>query len=424
MSQQQDAVVADLQRVSALCDLRRFDEASARLAAIVAANPQSPQAWCLKSRVAIGTGEYDAALHAAKTAISLGPDAEWPHRLASIALARAGQRPEAAWHAREAVRVAPHEWRAFTNLARMLAPAAADRAQAREAAQRALELAPHEVEAHMASGAVALADGRRADAEAAFRAALAIDPQCSAAHNELARLQLPRTRFGDPGGLAQAASGFASAVRADPRAEISRRNLDLVLRAFLARVAYFVFLAAFVVAEVTSGSSPATVRTLAAVAVVVPALFVARFLSRLPPILREHLLALVRHTWELSLAVAAQLLAVCLLALDAVIASTHAGLALGALGLSALGRLVLYVHGNRRAAVDAPSSTHHLGSGVSTPMLWFFAAALIAAAGIFADAAAHATLSASGAYAMSAGCAIAAGGIVAYIVRRRGRSPD
>jgi hypothetical protein len=44
-------------------------------------------------------------------------------------------------------------------------------------------------------------------------------------------------QLGNAGGLAQAAGGFAAALRANPRADVSRFNLDLVLHLCLVRMA-------------------------------------------------------------------------------------------------------------------------------------------------------------------------------------------
>ena len=71
---------------------------------------------------------------------------------------------------------------------------------------------------------------------------------------------IPKTRW------RRLATGFASAVRVDPRAEVSRRNLDVVLRSFLSRVAYLIFLDAFVVSRLTTDSGQEAIRWLAVAA--------------------------------------------------------------------------------------------------------------------------------------------------------------
>jgi tetratricopeptide (TPR) repeat protein len=281
------------------------------------------------------------------------PESEWPHRLASIALRRRGDHTEALWHAREAVRLEPDGWRCSVNLVHTLGDRRTHRAEARSAAERALELAPHEVDAHMVVGSVAAAQGRAAEAEAAYRNALALDPQCSAAHNELARLKLRKTGFLRPSSLAEAATGFATAVRADPRSSTSRRNLESVLRTFVARVAYLIFLDAWFVARPTSSADRRGVLILAVVALAIPAAFAARFVSSATPTVRRHLLAIVLRDSRITPTVICELLAItALVAAAAAPTGAQATCALVAAGLSLLGRLILWAQSGRRSGAD------------------------------------------------------------------------
>jgi Tfp pilus assembly protein PilF len=80
-------------------------------------------------------------------------------------------------------------WEGHARLAHCLSGFRDQLKDAQTAADRALFLMPDAPGPHLASGAVALADGRRDDAAAAFCAALAVDPQCGDAHNQLADLQ-------------------------------------------------------------------------------------------------------------------------------------------------------------------------------------------------------------------------------------------
>ncbi|HEY1777066.1 MAG TPA: hypothetical protein VGG41_12980 [Solirubrobacteraceae bacterium] len=411
----------ELQRASALCDLGRYPEAASLLAAIVATNPESFSAWCLRSRAALGLRDHATALHAAKTAIALAPDAHWPHRLASIALASLGDHPAALWHAREAVRLAPHDWRAFTNLARRLAHQPQDRSEARDAAEHALEIAPHEVEAHMAAGAVAVADGRRADADLAFRRALAIDPQHSPAHNELARLQFKKSRFASPSGLAGAATGFATAVRADPRAETSRKNLDVVLRSFLSRTAYLIFLDAYLVSRLTTSSNAGAARFLAVAALAIPLLFAGRFMTSLNDVVRKRLRSVVLHDPKIRTAVACELLSAALLVVASGAPSSARTALVGVAAASALiGRLILWVQVDNHSR-DARGLTAR--PILSTPILWLLATALVVAAAVIAYAAATARIPAAPGATVTAVLVVGSAAIVASILRRQ-RSSD
>ena len=53
-----------------------------------------------------------------------------------------------------------------------------------------MALDPELVDAHLALGRVAAAQRRTRDAEAAFRAALRLDPECGLAHRQLASLPI------------------------------------------------------------------------------------------------------------------------------------------------------------------------------------------------------------------------------------------
>ncbi len=176
------------QRATVLCDLRRWTDAAVTSGEMMTANPRSPRAWCLMSRAQLGLGRARAALEAARTASSLDPSAEEPHRFASLALGELGLGAEAAAAAVEATRCAPDSWQAHARLACSLAALRNRLPDARRAAERARALEPAEPGPHLAVGMVALAAGRRRDAKTAFCAALGADPQCFEAHNQLAVL--------------------------------------------------------------------------------------------------------------------------------------------------------------------------------------------------------------------------------------------
>src|SRR5579875_3820802 len=100
-----------------MLDVRRFDEASALLARVVTAEPESARAWCLMARAHLGAGRYAEAVEAANRAVALDPADEWPHRLASNALVHQGYVTDALRAAHEASRLAPSYWQAHVCLA-------------------------------------------------------------------------------------------------------------------------------------------------------------------------------------------------------------------------------------------------------------------------------------------------------------------
>lgn len=334
---------ADVSRVAALCDLKRYDDAATMARRMVALDGANARAWCLLAQAELGRGDNSAALAAASGARSLAPDDEWGHRLASIALRQLGRHEEAARAAGEAVRLGPHEWQTYVTLAGVLSASNAGGEEALAAAARAVELAPHETKTHLTYGMVAGAAGRRGESESAVRRALELDPENSAAHNELARLQLRGSTLVRPDRLATAASTFGGAVRLDPHAAVIRRNLDTVIFVFLKRVSWFVLVVGLIAGTYFSKQSVDPVARLVPLLLLgVPGSFAWRFWEGLTPDLRRHLRELVLGR---RLRVATGLLTVAVLCLVGAVAVP--GLALGSFWFAVFARLSLRRYGQR-----------------------------------------------------------------------------
>lgn len=333
---------ADVSRVAALCQLKRYDEAATLARRIVALDGANAHAWCLLAQAELGRGDNKAALAAASGARSLDPDQEWPHRLAGYALEALGRNDEAVASAHEAVRLGPHQWQGYVTLAAFLRSSGSER-EALAVAERAIAIAPHEAQTHLTYAMVAGAAGRRNDAESALRRALELDPQNSAAHNELARLQLRRGTFARPDRLATAASTFGSAIRLDPHEAVIRRNLDTVLFVFMRRVAWFVLIVGLIAGTYFSSRSVSPAARLVPILLLgVPAAFAWRFWEGLTPDLRRHLRELVLGR---RLRVATSLLTVAVLCLVGAVAVP--GLALGSFWFALFARLSLRRYGQR-----------------------------------------------------------------------------
>jgi predicted Zn-dependent protease len=185
-----------LGRAQTFCELGRFAEAVPTVAAIITEEPRNVEAWCLMAQAQLGNERPGAALEAARAAASLDPAREQPLRLLSVALSDLGRDEEAAEAALGATQREPESWQAHVRLAHALAVFRNRLGDARRAAERALALKPDDPGPHMALGTVALAAGLRADAAAAFCAALAVDPLCGEAHNQLAGVEAMGPRRG------------------------------------------------------------------------------------------------------------------------------------------------------------------------------------------------------------------------------------
>lgn len=338
-----------LERASTLCDLNRWSEVERLMTSVIAGDPQNSRALCFMAQALLMQGRNEESLRSARAAIACDPDDGWGYRLASMTLTRLRQHDQAIAMARAAVRLGPEDLAPLTILARALVARGGELFEARAVADRAVVLGPNVLECHLAVGVVAAADGRREDAERAFRQCLSMDPEHSGALNDLARLQLKHSGRLSADRLAEAADGFATAARADPTANVSRQNLDVVVHVFLTRANYGIFIAAIIAGRVPVTGTGAWWRVVPTLVVIVPIVFAARFVSRLRPHLRAYLWRFILRP-TVALAVIADVVAVAGLVVGA-ISAADSSVAFGVAGLAAvLARLILWVRRRRTFA--------------------------------------------------------------------------
>lgn len=367
-------LTASLARGQALIDLGRFAEAASMIRPVLAHDPSNADAACLLAQAELLASNDGSALDAALLAVKLAPERAWSHRLMAISYARIANNEDEIRHAREAVRIDPHDASGYGCLARALARKKADLARARQAADECVRLAPDSVDAHLALGFVCQQARDRATAEAALRRALAIDPQNSAAHNNLGRLRLNSslTQLA-PDTLADAASGFATAVRTNPSGRTSRLNLDLVIRVFLARTAYLIFLDAWICTRLTPHSANEAAHLLPLALLALPLAFAFRFLHRIGPSLRSHVACELRSDSRISRPAALIALASALIVASAAAQSHRTGLAASAALLAFLGLIQLH---NQVRVIGAKARGEPLKPTLGTTTLWIITAAL------------------------------------------------
>lgn len=260
-----------------LLQLGRAAEALARLSLLAARDPQNADVHGLLAQALLAVDQPEPAAEAARRAAALAPHAAWPHRLASLSYDRLGKQRLALAEGRHAVQLGPHEWAAFACLATAAKRRRSTRREAQAAAAEALRLAPTEPEAHRVAGMVAMAAGRRTEASAHFARALSIDPQNASTLNEVGRLKLAGRLPKSGTQLAGAANSFAQAVQTDPAAMTSRHNLDVVIRSFLAKLSYFLFLTTYALGVTLGRYSTETARVLPVVLLAIPAFIATRF---------------------------------------------------------------------------------------------------------------------------------------------------
>jgi tetratricopeptide (TPR) repeat protein len=343
-----DPLQLELERAQTLVELRRYEEASAFLTQLLAREPEVASAWCLLAQSQLAARDPETALDAAERAAALEPENEWPHRLRSAALQNLG-RPGSIAAAREAVAAAPHAWQTHLRLAEALAAAKTNPDAALAAAERAVALAPNEPNTYAALGRAYEMRGDHAEAERSFRQALALDPQHAGAHHELARRRYEasggrRRRFG-AGNLAAAASGFRDAVEANPRSHVGAANVEIVIRSFLARLSYLIFVSVWLATFVANNSSS---RVVPALLIAIPMAFAVRFLIALAPDLRRRVGYMAFHGW-LAPASCAQVVAIALMLVSAAGPSgARIGFAAAAFLISLAGRIYLIALRRRR----------------------------------------------------------------------------
>ena len=309
-----------LARAELLVGAKRFPEARALLGQMIAAQPGRADAWASLAHLELLENRPADALHAAHRAVSAEPEGEWGHRIAAIASIELGD-PEAAERAaREAVRLAPHEWQAHVVLSKALRarhaqlPAEQRKLRRRSrrpglgavleeayaAALRAVELDPHVALTHLAVAWVADAAGLRDQEREAYRRALEIEPDNPVALTNLAAVDVDRGR------LAPAVPALMAALAVDPSLDVARGNLELLALRFVRRV----HLAAFVLAvsaliafaaEVGAPRPPALPfrQGFGLLVVVAGGAYLWRTYQRVPPALRRYVALHVRSRGRL-----------------------------------------------------------------------------------------------------------------------------
>lgn len=187
LSRNPDAAVACNNLGHVLTDRGRPAAARPYLEKALALSPESPEVHNNLGRAAFLLGDLEGAEASTRRAVELNPDSEKYRRNLAAVLKRQGRLAEA------------------------------------EAALRAVPESSLDAQGRFLLGQIALALGRRDEAQAAFRAALALDPAMHPARNELGRLLLAAGRD------TEAAAEFGEIVRQSPQNVEARYNLSVAL---------------------------------------------------------------------------------------------------------------------------------------------------------------------------------------------------
>jgi tetratricopeptide (TPR) repeat protein len=217
---EQDHTVAKIELLTAA---RQFDSAATLAGAYLAAHPDDPAAWAALGEAQQGLGHGADAVASFRRALAADPHGYKAACCLAFALRRDGDLAGALHVARILVRMHPQVWGSHLTLA-SVALAAKEPMLTREAyaaAYRAVELEPNEAENHVILGLAARELGDLPTARRAYDAALALDPNSSAALNNRATV-LPRGR----GRWRTAIDGFARSAALDPDDRVARHNLE------------------------------------------------------------------------------------------------------------------------------------------------------------------------------------------------------
>jgi tetratricopeptide (TPR) repeat protein len=222
----------ELRRVDALLEIGRWEAAQQILVTLAGRDPNSVRVACLLARCHQLAKNWPEMLAEAQRACALDPNHEWSHRLRSLALHDLDRPAEAVAAAREAVRLKPQLWQPYFVLAHTLLAQqdTQSRIAARDAARQALTLAPHETDIRVLAGRVDTALGDLHAARAHYEQVLAVSPDHAVARNNLALLDLHRSR-------ATAAAGqLQAAIAANPDNPLFVHNAQVAATMWLGRL--------------------------------------------------------------------------------------------------------------------------------------------------------------------------------------------
>lgn len=212
-------------RAHALQTLGRDREALALISSALADHPDDADLLELAALCHEGLGNHYAMLVAAEGIVRNEPAGERGHRHRSRALLAMNRFDEATTAAQVAVGKAPYFWLTHVQLA-MAAAHSGRPGVATAAGREATRLAPDEPDAHFAEAYAAAAFGWRDEARRSYERVLALRPGDPRALNNLAQLS---------GALSfvQPARHLTSALSEDPRLELARENLKVLLDRFI-----------------------------------------------------------------------------------------------------------------------------------------------------------------------------------------------
>ncbi len=277
-----------LDRARQLNDTGHHAEAESAARAVLAGDPDSVAALRVLAQALVGQDRPRDALVPAREACRLDPADVNAMLVLSNAATRAGDGELAVSAAENAVAEAPHDPATHYTLSYALLKGADRRTSALAEADNAAVLAPGAADVHNLRGLCLSRLGRTDEARAAYRRALAIEPQHALAMSNLAALEIKRNPL-------SAARRLTRAAGVAPQERLIHGNLKVAARNFALQVQWLMILGGVVLAIVAESNGSRVAREAIAVGLGVLAVAAgAYFVAQLPRGYRRSPVGLVR----------------------------------------------------------------------------------------------------------------------------------
>jgi Flp pilus assembly protein TadD len=238
--------------VARLLDLSRYAEAETSARDLLGSDPESATLHRLLAAALIGLDRPAEAVEEARVACRIAPGDPSCLTTLSRAAIEHGDVPLGLSAAQHAVTLAPHSAATHFSMCQALL-ASGSTASALSAADEVVRLAPAAASSHNLRGICLERAGRRTEARAEYRQALALDPQHALAINNLAAMDVLRNPL-------RAAQGFTAAAAVDPQQRIVQRNLVVATHNFVYQLRWVVLAGGLVEVALAYGGAPLWVR--------------------------------------------------------------------------------------------------------------------------------------------------------------------
>ena len=254
MSTPADDMTVVMQRASALCELRRFADAVELLSHGIASDPQNPDAWSLLATAQLGAGNVEPPWKRRSERSPWLLSRSGHSALPASRSRRLDRIEESIHHARD-FRLDHNSWPAYTMLARSLAKNTSDLPEAREVAER--QLHSHQPKpSHTSRQALWLPPLKIVRQPKHRSGRLCRSTQRTASRTANLHVCRCAAHVHQPFLCADAACGFATSLltrsQGGTRPAQARAGTPLVLGR---DVSYFIFLDAYLIARISSGSA-------------------------------------------------------------------------------------------------------------------------------------------------------------------------